>query len=155
MPISGGSTITMLDNSNEKSVVRVNAVELTAANIVAQEAAFAAFLAGVAGITLGVVTNTIEKAQDETFINPTPPADENAQRERKWLVQYYDTTTGERNSFSLPTADLTGFLLADSDKADLAVAAMATFVTAAEAYVRSPAGNPINILAIVHVGRNL
>lgn len=99
-------------------------------------------------------------------------SDVEAQREDKWLVVYRDTTQflDAANTianagylkvfnFEIPTAELTGHLLTNSDVMNIASGEGLTLANTIEANVRSPYNHTANaptieVLRIVHVGRN-
>ena len=147
--------LSVVDYSKEVSTSRVNTVVLNAGNIAAQTTAAGTYLTTVQNIILGNLTRTSLVAILTAFA-PSFPTDVNAQRERKWLVRAFDGVTLSRFQWTLPTADFSGTkLLPNSDFADMSETDIAAFVTAAEAFVRSPEGNAITILDMVGVGRNL
>jgi hypothetical protein len=77
----------------------------------------------------------------------------NAQRERKWLVRYYDATTFDSGSFEIPAADLS-LLATNSEYMDISGGAGAALVTAIETHVVSSNDNPVIVTEVIHVGRN-
>lgn len=164
----GFGSFTLIDHNREKSTTSFYTGNITGASLPATLTQFGALRNAIDGITLGSVTNESLKVFDTKLAN-SPPADENAQRERKWLVVYEDDTaffdaplnaipnSGYRKAFTfeIATAELTGRLLPNSDEADLTDAGMAAFVTAFEAIGRSPYGGVVNVVQIRAVGRNL
>jgi len=142
-----------LENSNTRLVVE----QLTSANVTADLALIDTLLAAMQAITLGQLktSSVVFRKQEEDTATPTDP---NAQRERKWLVVYHDTTTGKKYRAEIPTADLTGTnLQTNSDMANLADTQIAAFVTAFEAIVKDPDTglNDVAIDYIQHVGKRL
>jgi len=79
-----------------------------------------------------------------------------AQRESKWLVRYRDTIdpSVEPMRAEIPCPDLT-LLVAGTDLMNVSGGAGAAFVAAFEALVVSDAGNPVEVLSVQYVGRNL
>lgn len=166
--MAGFGSFTLIDHNREKSTVQFYTGNVTAASLPGLLTQFGALRAAVEGITLGVVSQESLKVFDTKLAN-VPPADANAQRERKWLVVYEDVTAffddpvnaipneGYRKvfTFEIPTAELTGRLLPNSDEADLANAGVTAFITAFEAVARSPYGGAVNVLQLRAVGRNL
>lgn len=165
---NGRYNLRLLDHSNEGSNFEVQTGAVTAVSLPGLLTQIGTFRGAVDGITDG----TIQKESLKVFDTPlgnTPPVSDVSHRERKWLVRYEDTTAffddpvnaipneafGRVYTFSIPCADPAGKLLANSDMADLADAAIAAFVTAFEAMGRSPAGGAVNVLSIELVGRNL
>lgn len=150
----GYAEITYLDYSEEKSRFRVNSPVLNAGNIAAQITAFGSLITAAEAIVLGTKTNTKLVAVD-TVYSAVAPTDENAQRERKFLIRFQDQTNLRIGTTTLPTADNAGRLIPGTDLVDLTEGAVATFVTEFEAFAKSPDGNAVAILQMVAVGRNL
>lgn len=146
-----------IDYSLEPSHEKLTITQLTAANVVAQLALVDTLLAATQAITLGQLAKSevTFRSQDEDTVTPTDP---NAQRERKWLVVYHDTTTGKKFRTEIPTADISsGNLQTNSDKANLADTQIAAYVAAFEAIVKDPDTglNDVAIDYIQHVGKRL
>lgn len=146
-------SFTILDNSNEQSRMGFNFGAITAASLPGFLTEFGALRTAVNAIILG---NIIQEmwVGDVTQFAKLVPADVNAQRERKWLVQYQDDTTFALYRVEIPTAEFTGRLQPLSDLADLTQTEMAAFVTAFEQLARSPEGNAVTVLQIRAVGRS-
>lgn len=166
--MAGFGGFTLMDHNRELSNVSFYTGNVTAVSLPGLLTQFGALRTAIEGITLGVMVKEQLKVFDTKLANAAP-ADENAQRERKWLVVYEDAlpffddpvnaipNEGYRKvfTFEIPTAELVGRLLPNSDEADLADAGIAAFVTAFEAVARSPYGGTANILQLRAVGRNL
>jgi len=143
------------DYSNEKSNFSVNAVVVNAGNFAAQ-ATLAATLAGtIEDLTIGELTKqTLIQSVLDTPAIPTSPY---AQRELKWLVRYQGDSSGKLFSVEIAAPDITDNVAPNTDIADLASTDWAAFVTAFEAYVRSP-DDPAETVTVVDarvVGRNI
>lgn len=142
------------DFSDEKANASLTIVQLTAGNVVATLALVDALLASMQAITEGSAetSRVTYRTQEE---DPGRPTSESAQRERKWLVFYHDTTTNKKYRFEIPTALLTANLVAGTDLADLGATNIAAFVSAFEAVVKDPDTglNTVAIDKIQHVGR--
>ncbi len=163
----GYGSFTLLDHSNEKSTVGFYTGDVTAVSLPGLLTEFGALRTAIEGVTLGVVSKESLKVFDTALANQ-PPADENAQVERAWLVSYEDNlpffddpvnaipNAGYRKRFvlSIPTADIVGRLLPNTDLADMADPQIAALVSAMETTLRSPYGGTINVLEIRAVGRN-
>lgn len=150
------AVFTLRDHGGERSSVKIYNGVITAGTLPAYLTQLGALRTALDGITLG----TIEKEMwvgDATLLSSALPADANAQRETKWLVRYFDTVTNKKYTFEIPTALLTGQLVANTGIADLTTTEMAAFVTAFEAIARCPDSdvNAVEISQIIHVGRNL
>lgn len=151
---SNSSSMTFQDYDLENGNFSVNCERVSAANAAAQATAFSALVVATQLLSRGVLLRTVEGVETEMF-NPTPTTDKEAQREEKWLVQYNDTVTFRRYGVSIPCADLMLLPAGNKGELDLSVAPATTFVNAFEGFALSPDGNPVNVLAIIHVGRNL
>lgn len=151
-PAHQGS-LTYVDNSNEESTMGFHFGPITALTIAAFLTQFGAFRTATNAIVLGNLVRD-SWTGDATKYSKVVPADENAQRERKFFVQYQDTTNLSIFRLEIPTADLEGRMLPDSDQVDLTETDIAAWVTAFEALCKSPDGNAVNVLAIYAVGRS-
>jgi len=154
---SNYTTWTYLDNSGEKSNVRLYNGPITNLTIAGYVTAWGAVEAALANITLGTLHQRIVNAS-QTVIAQALPADTDAQRERKWVVTYQGDTSMKLFRFEIPTADLSGtHLLPNQDVADLEDADIAAFVTAFEDIARSPdsENETVTVLSIRHAGRNV
>lgn len=154
MPVAHSQlTLSYKDFSNENSTVKAQGVVFTAANHDATVALQDALATAVDGISKGNRFQTVRQA-NIIYGSQVAPVDDTAQRENKWLVSYEDDVLFNRHSIEIPCAD-TQFLTAGTDLADLTATEMAAFVTAFEAYAKSPQGNAVTVLSIKHVGRNI
>lgn len=143
------------DFSEERSSVRLSIVQLTAGNIAATEGELTALETAMLGITLGELRQeSVIWRRDE--VSAADVVSALAQREIKWLVRYHDTVTGKKYRAEIPTADLNGRLVANTDLADNNNAQVAAFITAFQAVVRDPDTglNTVLIDSIQFVGRN-
>lgn len=159
------ATFTIEDYSREKSGMSLNIGPLTAANFTAVRDAIDDLKAVMDNIALGEIRRTnINEVFAESVAAVT---DQNAQRERKWLVTYRDNTQyldvgntinntgfGQVYNVEVPTAKLS-LLAGNSDELSLTATGVAAWVTAFEAVQNSPTGgNEIEVLTIKHVGRS-
>lgn len=165
--MAGFGSFTLLDHSGEKSTTSFYTGNVTATSLPGLLTEFGALRTAIEGVTLGVVSRESLKVFDTPLANQ-PPADENAQVERAWLVSYEDNlpffddpinaipNEGYRKRFvlSIATADIVGRLLPNTDLADLTNPEIAALVTALETTLRSPYGGTIDVLEIRAVGRN-
>jgi len=172
---NAGGFLTFQDFDREPSTFSFRSGAITAVSLPAFLAQFGTLKAATQAIVLGTLKEE-GWVGDRTPISNTPPTDPNAQRERKWLVQFEDTTAffdapvnaipneGYRKNFTveIPTAKVNGYgggldsaLLINTDEADLAHTAIAAWVTAFEAIARTPYGGAVNVTRIRVVGRNL
>lgn len=128
-------------------------------NIEEATTAFDALVAATDAITLGVRTK--QRYWDEEILTYVQTLN-GANRETKLLVQYQDDTTGKRFTCTVPTIDpaipvpVTNINVKDAYELD-SPAAIVTFITAFEAFVRPPE-NPTHTVTVVGlkvVGRNI
>jgi len=150
------SNWSLLDFSNESSSVRMYNGAITAVSIAGFLTAFGGMRTALEGITLGTMKQE-QWVGDLTVLSNTPPTNVFAQRELKWLVRYQGNTTQKIHNLEIPTADPTGRLTAGTDKADLTETNMAAWVTAFEAFARTPDSDTetVTVLDVTLVGRNL
>lgn len=155
MPINPNhvGSLTYLDYSEEKSSMQFNIPAVTAVNIAAFLADFGDFRTATNALSRGALIGD-SWTGDVTKYSAAPPADEDAQREVKWLVRFEDTVNLSRGTLTIPVADPNGQLLPNSDEADLTTAEWVAWIAAAETLLRSQDGNVINILGAQLVGRN-
>jgi len=152
--IKGRLNVRYEDYDGEVSTVRVEPAELTAVNFDAQVALAIAFMDAVAGITLGLKTGFQHMNDTKTVLGPSSDVD--AQRERKWLVQWHDGVTFKRYTTEIPCADLAQLDPNDRGNANIGDASVVdAFITAWEAFVLTPDGNTALVDEITHVGRNV
>jgi len=149
------SNFQITDYSNERSGFRVVSPDLTAGNFAAQETAADALAAAVDDLTIGHLSR--QTLSNVLIDDPDIPTDPYAQRELKWLVRYRGATSGKMYSLEIPAPDVTGNLVANSDLADPTSADWVAFISAFEAFARTP-DNPSALVEFVDarlVGRNL
>lgn len=156
MAVHGVDSQSWIDFDGEKSTTRVVVTPLTAANFDAQGTLSSAYHIAVANITLGNLVKNVVATEDTQL--GTAPDDPEAQREKKWLVQYHDADNGNKYSCELPCADLS--LLDINDRKHAAIGdgdVVDAFVAAFEAYVKSPfdPANAVVVDEITYVGRRL
>jgi len=145
--------LTFQDYSKEMSTMKVNTAPISAVNLVAETALALAFRTAIAGITSGSIRSERLLAYDNLLAGE-PPADVEAQREKKWLVTYEDTTSHKLYKQEIPTADL-ALLGTNTDEINYSDALVTAFIEAFELFVQSPTGGASNVLTIKFVGRNL
>lgn len=152
MPVSGKYALSLLDYDSEVTTTSVNVPVLSAANYDAQATLRGNFRSALIAMTEGQVHRG--EWGNVSLDSIDPATAQTAQREKKWLVDYHDTTSLKRYSFEIGCADLT--LLDENDRAHAEIGdagIVDAFVTAAEAYVLSPTGGAIVIDEITFVGR--
>jgi hypothetical protein len=145
---------TITNGHPQTTTSEVAITTLTAGNVAAQDTLASAYAAGVAGITLGVgaksslIFNRVEGS-------PAASSNPLAKREKKYLVRYHDTTSNQKFQVSYGTAD-DSLLTNNSEFLDLGGTEAAAFVSAFEAFVKSPADptHAVVVDSIQFVGRN-
>lgn len=156
-------SITYQDYSHEYATVGFPIPVITAANLATLQADIVTLVTAAQAISLGTMRR--RQLTHEFPGSGSIPTDAEAQREEKWLVGYIDVSAtlaagvsnplfGNSYTVTIPTAELTGHLSTNSDYADLAEAEIAAFVTAFEAFARSPSGGAVEVVYIKFVGRN-
>jgi len=143
------------DYSNEKSTTVLNTTVLTAGNFAAQQTLAAALAAAIEDLTIGELTKQINSVP--VLDTPAIPTNPYAQREMKWLVQYQGDVSGKLFSSEIAAPDITDNVVPNTDTADITSTDWAAFVTAFEAYVKSPddATETVTVIGAHLVGRNI
>ena len=151
------ASITFLDAGNEVSSFSMYGKVITAATFVADTASFATLVTKTNDITLGAEVR--HSYGNETLVTAVQPTN-GAARETKLLVQYKDTSTGERYTATVPTIDPTvpeyvvNINARDVVRMD-APSAIVDFVSAFEAFAHaSRTGNSVEVIGLKVVGRN-
>jgi hypothetical protein len=149
------STLTFNDYSNEKSTVSVFGETRDAANFAGQATEASALSVAIAALSIGTL---VKRTVSDVILDAAgTPTDAFAQRELKWRVTYIGDTSGKEYQIEIPCADLDGNLVPGTDLADLTATPWANFITAFEAYGRTP-DSPTETVTVVSarvVGRNL
>lgn len=155
--MTGKVTIGIIDNSEEVSSTGLHTPVLNAGNIATYldntlGGALGDYRLAVSALSLGNITKATVVAQTFPEADQSPPADTNAQRERKALVTYQDTVTGKKYTTSIPAFNMAG-VSTGSDAIDLSNPLWAAFVLVVESNYQSELGNSIVVLSAKHVGR--
>lgn len=143
------------DYSNEKSTLQVTSVTANAGNLAAQQTLAAALAGAIEDLTIGELT---KQAMNLVILDtPAIPTSPYAQREMKWLVSYQGDTLGKIFTSEIACPDITDNVAVNTDIANLESTDWAAFVTAFEAFVRSPddATETVTVIAAKLVGRNI
>lgn len=155
----GRLTLTIADYDAEVSTLSVNCSDLTAANIDGEYADAISFQTAVDGVSRGLILKRTHTAK-VSMQAVGKSNNQEAQREEKALVMYYDSVTFEKATAEIPAVDMTlqlpgnpGVFFIDGDGNENA--AWTAFVSAFEAFVTGPGGNASVVERIIHVGRNL
>lgn len=148
-------SFTVKDYSEETSTMSFNFDAITAVSIPGFLTDYGAFRTAFEAVTMGALVAD-SWTGDKTKYSNAAPTDPNAQRERKFLVIYEDTTTLTPYRMEVPCANfgLTDLWQGNTDKVDLAQTEIAAFISAFETLCRSPEGNAVNVISIRGVGRN-
>ena len=140
-----------VDYDKESSTVSVHTANLTAGNFAAQEALRDTLEAAIEAVVLGPRQKTTASAFEES-IGVTQATNPFAQRETKWHIRMIDPN-GNPVSVELPTANL-ALLATNSKNMDPDSTEYTNLAAAIEAYVLSNDLEAVQVVEIVHVGRN-
>lgn len=158
MPINPAhfGSLTYMDHTGERSSMQFNFGAITPTSLAGFLSQFGDLRNATNAITLGTLVAD-QWVGDRTVYSNTRPTDPNAQRERKFLVIYEDTVTLARYRIEIPTADysLVTFGPNGDDIILPTSGPVKTWIDAFEALCRSPEGNPVNVIAMKGVGRNV
>lgn len=144
-------TLSGLDASGEGTSTSFHLTDLTAGNFTAQGVILAAAQAAIQGVSLIAYEGATYPAMVDPREN-TKPADQYAQREIKWLVQFTDNVTQAKEEFEIGGANLT-LLVDGTEFMDLSGGAGAALQTFVNTNVKSKAGNAVTLQQVKHVGR--
>lgn len=155
-PMASEYTLTYTDYSGEKSPAKITGASPVQAGFDTWTSLMAAIKSAIANITLGELYRESQASYVNIVSNDTP-SNAFAQRELKWLVTYRGNTSEKLFRVELPCADAAAHLLPASDLADLTETDMAAFVTAFEAFAKSPDNGTesVSVQSIRLVGRNI
>lgn len=146
--------LSVIDYDNETSHIKARITDIDAANYAAVTGAVATLIAAMGAIGLGVHKASHVLTREVAY-GSTPPTDQNAQRETKWLIRSEDAVTHEIVRHEFPCADLS-LLSGNNDTiTDFTPSGLAAFKTAWEAVVKSKAGNAVTLVSLQHVGKRL
>lgn len=148
------ASLTFQDYSKEKSTAKFNIGPITALTIAGFLTQFGDFKTAIQDLSLGTLIQD-SWTGDVTSYSSAAPTDVNAQRERKWRVDYEDTVNLGKHQFEIPVALVTGQLVSNTDLANIETTEWVAFIAAFEALVKSPDGNAVNVLGARLVGRNI
>lgn len=143
----------LLDYSGESSRSKFEVTTINAGNLATVVSDLSDLGTAIDGISLMTLA-TQQTVLDSLFLSRAKPASVDAQREKKWLIRYEDTTTHKIYRNEIPGADLS-LLATNSDMADLSLGAWTSFIAAFEAVVKSPDGNAVSFLDAQYVGKRL
>lgn len=146
---------TYVDESGELSTVDFAIREMTAASIATLLTELATLGSAIDQLSAGTLRKS-QALQDSSAFAGAAPTDPNAQRERKWRVDFQDTVTGRFGKVEIPVAFVNSSVkLPGTDQADFSAASWTAFISAFETTARSIDGNTVNVTGATLVGRNL
>lgn len=148
----GKANYTFIDHDSEGSSVSLSIPDLNATNINTILTAVTTLQTALENVTLGTLRQIQVIGQTDVF-SGVAPADGNAQRETKWLVQGVDSS-GFGVSMEIPTAMLS-LLPTGSGILDLSAGAGLALKQALDAIWLSRHGDPVTVSRVIHVGRNI
>jgi hypothetical protein len=158
--LSGGTlmasevTFSYQDYSREKSNVRFNITTISAATHDAVNTAVNALSTAILTIQNENSLQSKRVISANNFVSRAPAALPETQREVKWLCMFEDTTLHSVFRHEIPQAKAS-LLAGNSDYLDLSAGDGQAFKTAAEAVVKSPAGNSALLLSVQLVGKRI
>jgi len=153
------NTYSWSDYDGEPGSMTVNTVEITAANVDAQQSLLTTLRTAMNDITIGVVNKSV--LSDIGWDTSAPTTNPFGQREIKWVIIVEDTAGNKYKANEIPTADLS--LLTGNQKYIIKNGVVsvtdpdgfvADFKTAYEAVAVSNAGLTVTIIDMYQVGRN-
>lgn len=142
------------DYSREKSRVRMQFQDITAANYDATKTLMDNVRTAILGIQQENCEQTYTVVAQSIFNSRAPASNKASQRESKWLLTLADTVTNKLSRHEVPIAKL-DLVTANSDFMDLSAGAGLALKTAIEAGVKSPAGNAVSLISVQYVGKRL
>jgi hypothetical protein len=155
-PLESTLSITVVDNSRELARFSFVPDPSFAAGVLTppyasgspQEAFFNALALIQDGTIIRVSYNRTLRVSNAAFAP-------SGHREDRWLIIYQDNVTLKLYTTEIPCRKVSLNVSNGSDERDLSVAPWSTFKSAFETVARSPEGNPITVLSIRLIGRNL
>lgn len=157
---------TIVDYNGETSTTTIHTGAVTAVSLPGLLTDIAAWRAAITGVIIGNQRSDRLTAYN-TNLNPFLPSDPNAQVERKWQLNYVDSTQffdapvnsipnagyGKKFQVEIATADAS-LVLPNSEYMDIGVGSPGEdLVTAFEAIARSPYGGAVSVTDVILVGR--
>ena len=142
----------------EKSPLAFTTYQINAGNLAAWDTAWGTFKTATDAILLGVIRDE-HVAVHDNLLDASLPASNHARRELKLLVRYSGDTSGDLFRMEVPCPDLGAltYTSGDANFLDIGVGVLATWVSEAEALMRSPkdATETVTINSVQVVGRNI
>jgi hypothetical protein len=149
--------LTLIDNSEETSTIRINLVAVTTLNMETMKAQSLpateqSIAQAIHDLTLCNITKT-QIALEPAVFAEVAPANMSAQRELRLAVLMKDTVNGSKSHFTIPGPDWPNIGITGTDLVDQTNAAWVELKTRLELYARSDDGNPIVVTGGRLVGR--
>ena len=150
---------TFKDYDGESSTQQINAVEYNVLTFADYLTAIGDYRDSLAKISLGAITQEKMSLMVRKF-DPVLPTDQNAQRERKWVIRFKDDVTFNVFETEIPCAKVIGtaganLLIAGTSKADFTRQDWIDWIADFEQVARSQDGNFVTVLDAYLVGRNI
>jgi len=146
----GNLSMTLLDNSREKSIVTFNVTDLNVVNLegirgTANPYTVSSLAKAVADVSLCAVIKTQVSAAPLAFVEAYP-AEKAAQREMVLVVHMQDTVNFKKSHVSIPGVDWAAIGLAGTDHVDYENSAWIALSNAIELWAQSSDGNDLAVL---------
>lgn len=160
-------SINLIDYSEEMSSISLNAPDITPANLAAIETTVANFWTAIDPVVMG--NQVSRNFPVRVAFTGAPPALAEAQREKKWMVHYRDSSPfldspadtvpnpafGRKFHFTIPTADFAaGNVLAGTDFCDLTINPWLAIIGVFQLSFKSPYGGAPIVTKVQVVGAN-
>jgi len=146
-------TWTIKDYDAEKAPFSVHGTLLSSSNFNAQASLRSALENSLVDIMGGVIVQL--SAGNFYLSNYGGPPTTASQRELKWLIGYHGNTTKLRYTVTVPCAKVTLLNPNRRGHALLSDPAIAMFIVAFQAFVKTPTGDTVTVDEIRLVGRNV
>jgi hypothetical protein len=152
-------SFTIADYDGEKSSQQFACVEYNILTYADFLTAIGDYKESLEKISMGAVQREILTISNKKY-DPALPTDQNAQRERKWVVRYKDEVTFNVYETEIPCARVLGtgnvnLLIAGTSKADFTRQDWIDWIADFEQVARSQDGNFVTVLDAYLVGRNI
>lgn len=160
MPNLSSYSLSQNDYDGETTTTTIIIPDMTVINTPVLLPAIGNFKDSIDAISMGVLTASNLTYERTLFAPPGSKAtDKNAQRERKWLIKYYDAVTFRPFQIEVGCADASLLPATGTDTVNLRTGVVpagvwTTFKTNFEALVDTPDGNDGILLEAILVGRN-
>lgn len=144
----GRYVVSWIDADNDKMQTGFEVTDMTALNFADEVTAQNALLAALVAVTLGANSGyqRIAAVQENSV---APPANNFAQTNIQWIMEYEDTTTGNRYTYRVPTANLADATIEynGAPALDLSAGDGLQLKTAFDDVVLHD-GNPVSLIAV-------